>query len=643
MTVDYPRPRAGGRRRRRLPGDERDAHLRRRPDPKRRERPGRRRLSTRTRRPTPSTSPTCSKARRSPTARASARSSTTMRCPRSPIDDVAVIEDAPRDVREPSPSRSRRERRQVTVDYATADGTAQWPRRLQARTGTLTFAPGQTSKMVTVPVNGDVLDETTRPSSSTSRNPTNATIIDGQGVGTIVDDDGLPSLSINDVTVTEGQSRTTNAVFTVTLRGGGEQTVTVDFATADGTAPHPSTTPPRREPSRSPRGHGADDHVPVVQRPPRRDRRGVHGQPLEPDERDDRRRNRRGHDHRRRPAVALDQRRHGHRGRHRARQRDLTVALSAPSELNVTVDFATADGTATAPADYGDEWHAHLHARPRPQAGRRSWSRATCSTRRTRPTSSTSRTRRTRRSRTGGAWARSPTTIRCRRSRSTTSRSPRATPAPGERYLHGSLSAFSQNVGSTTRPRTAPPIPADYVATSGRSSSSPRPELEAAHCPGQRRRARRGGRDVLPGPLEPGQRDDPGRRGRRHDQRRRRAPSLSDRRHFSDRGQRRIRAGPPSPVTSVPTKARPGHRRLRDCRNPRHRKATGAQRVGRLCGRGDVEDGERPVEGGVIDENHETSLPPAASDAHPPPILDPRDRDDHPRSRTRSSRSMTSR
>ena len=47
-------------------------------------------------------------------------------------------------------------------------------------------------------------------------------------------------LSINDVTVTEGNSGTTNATFTVTLDGAATGTVTVDYATANGTATAPS-------------------------------------------------------------------------------------------------------------------------------------------------------------------------------------------------------------------------------------------------------------------------------------------------------------------------------------------------------------------------------------------------------------------
>jgi hypothetical protein len=94
----------------------------------------------------------------------------------------------------------------VTVQYATADGTAHAPGDYEAGSGTVTFAAGQTTRTVTVHVNGDLLNENNETYSLNLSGPTNATIGDGQGIGTIVDDDGLPSLSINDVTVTEGDS-----------------------------------------------------------------------------------------------------------------------------------------------------------------------------------------------------------------------------------------------------------------------------------------------------------------------------------------------------------------------------------------------------------------------------------------------------
>ena len=47
--------------------------------------------------------------------------------------------------------------------------------------------------------------------------PTNATLGDAQGLGTITDDDPLPTLAVDDVTVNELDSGTVNANFTVSL------------------------------------------------------------------------------------------------------------------------------------------------------------------------------------------------------------------------------------------------------------------------------------------------------------------------------------------------------------------------------------------------------------------------------------------
>ena len=65
---------------------------------------------------------------------------------------------------------------------------------------------------------------------------TGATITDGQGQGTIIDDDPPPAIGIDDVVMTEGDSGTRSAVFTVSLSALSGQSVSVDFSTADGTA-----------------------------------------------------------------------------------------------------------------------------------------------------------------------------------------------------------------------------------------------------------------------------------------------------------------------------------------------------------------------------------------------------------------------
>ena len=105
--------------------------------------------------------------------------------------------------------------------------------------GNLSFAAGETTKTVTVAVNGDLLDEVNETYSLGLSNPTNVTI-GGSGLGTITDNDPLPALAIGDVSVTEGDSGTANATFTVTLSTVSGRTVTVDYATANGTAIAPA-------------------------------------------------------------------------------------------------------------------------------------------------------------------------------------------------------------------------------------------------------------------------------------------------------------------------------------------------------------------------------------------------------------------
>src|SRR5439155_1269448 len=109
-----------------------------------------------------------------------------------------------------------------------------------AASSTLTFAPGQTLTQVSVTVNGDLIDELDETFTLNLSNASNATIADGTGIGTITDDDGPPTLSVNNVTVTEGDSGTVNAVFTVTLAQASGLAVSVDYATADGTATAPA-------------------------------------------------------------------------------------------------------------------------------------------------------------------------------------------------------------------------------------------------------------------------------------------------------------------------------------------------------------------------------------------------------------------
>ena len=82
----------------------------------------------------------------------------------------------------------------VTVDYATADGTAEAGSDYTASSGTLTFAAGETSKTVNVPVLDDAVDEGEETFTLRLSNAQGARIRDGEAVGTITNDDPLQKM-----------------------------------------------------------------------------------------------------------------------------------------------------------------------------------------------------------------------------------------------------------------------------------------------------------------------------------------------------------------------------------------------------------------------------------------------------------------
>ncbi len=123
----------------------------------------------------------------------------------------------------------------ITVSFATTNGNATAGSDYSATSGTVTFNPGETTKSISVEVIGDNADELHETFLVNLSNPTNATVAAAQGVGTILDDDG-PTMSIDSVSVTEGNTGFTNAVFTVTLSSPSVQDITVSCSTTGGTA-----------------------------------------------------------------------------------------------------------------------------------------------------------------------------------------------------------------------------------------------------------------------------------------------------------------------------------------------------------------------------------------------------------------------
>jgi hypothetical protein len=124
----------------------------------------------------------------------------------------------------------------VTVNYRTQDITAvEESDYVPVASGGLSFAPGETSKTITIYLLGDNTDEIDETFLVSLSNPINVTISDGTGIATIDDDDGF-GLSISDITVVEGNSDDVNAVFTVSMAQPSAQTVSVHYATQDGSA-----------------------------------------------------------------------------------------------------------------------------------------------------------------------------------------------------------------------------------------------------------------------------------------------------------------------------------------------------------------------------------------------------------------------
>ena len=116
----------------------------------------------------------------------------------------------------------------VTVDWKTADGTAEAGTDYTAGNGTLSFGTGEESKTITVTVTGDDVDEPNETITVTLANASGATIEDATGTGTITDDDGPPAVTLvltpasitedgGKSTVTATLDRSSSAATTVTV------------------------------------------------------------------------------------------------------------------------------------------------------------------------------------------------------------------------------------------------------------------------------------------------------------------------------------------------------------------------------------------------------------------------------------------
>jgi hypothetical protein len=125
-----------------------------------------------------------------------------------------------------------------SVRFSTAQGTASSPNDFLARSGRLKFSGGHRTNKVAITVVGDTLDESNETFFLRLTDPVGATIGDGEGKGTITDDDAPPSVSsVATASVPEGNTGDGPfASIDVTLSAPSGRQVSVDYGTIDGSA-----------------------------------------------------------------------------------------------------------------------------------------------------------------------------------------------------------------------------------------------------------------------------------------------------------------------------------------------------------------------------------------------------------------------
>jgi Calx-beta domain len=128
----------------------------------------------------------------------------------------------------------------ITVPYSTADTSASNGPDYKAKSGTLTYSAGQTTKYFAVLVWPDSMIEGDETFAANLGTPTGATLADANGVGTIIDDDPSagPKLSIGDARLHQACAGTAKprAVVVVTLSARQGSPVVVNVASSDASA-----------------------------------------------------------------------------------------------------------------------------------------------------------------------------------------------------------------------------------------------------------------------------------------------------------------------------------------------------------------------------------------------------------------------
>ena len=124
----------------------------------------------------------------------------------------------------------------ISVNLTALAGTATSPSDYNFFPTIGNVPAGVTSAPVFFPIIGETVFEDDETFTVSLSNPSNATIDRGTATITIQNDDPVPGIRINDVTLTETNSGTRSFNFLVSLTNASSKQITVQFETADGSA-----------------------------------------------------------------------------------------------------------------------------------------------------------------------------------------------------------------------------------------------------------------------------------------------------------------------------------------------------------------------------------------------------------------------
>jgi hypothetical protein len=126
--------------------------------------------------------------------------------------------------------------RQITLSYSITNGTASGGSDFDGTTGPVSIAAGGVTSSIAVPIIGDQTFELDETFSVNLTSSLNAFILNGQAAGTIVNDDPIPSITIGDASIAEGDAGAKSLVFNIALSNPSFQSISVTATTSDNTA-----------------------------------------------------------------------------------------------------------------------------------------------------------------------------------------------------------------------------------------------------------------------------------------------------------------------------------------------------------------------------------------------------------------------